>query len=91
MTRERRVRANSHPTAKYRHPRQQYPAGAVIRQDQFAITSYPSGVGTGLAALTALLRDHVAPDLDDDLKDDWFGKVDPLIAAPERNEMPTDM
>jgi 3D-(3,5/4)-trihydroxycyclohexane-1,2-dione acylhydrolase (decyclizing) len=45
----------------------------------------------GLEDLGAALAGHAAPGTVEGLKADWFAKVDPVTAAPEGNELPTDM
>lgn len=46
----------------------------------------------GLKELSAALEGFTAPGRIDGLKDDWFGKVDPLTDLPEdSNQLPTDM
>ena len=45
----------------------------------------------GLQELGTVLGGYRSPGSTDGLKDEWFGKVDPLTAAPEGNELPTDM
>jgi len=45
----------------------------------------------GLQELDTVLGSHRSPGMTDELKDEWFRKVDPLTAAPEGNELPTDM
>lgn len=51
-----------------------------------------SDAQTGLADLSAALKDYVANAPDQAGKDAWFATVDPLTAAPETaNALPTDM
>ncbi len=46
----------------------------------------------GMAALSEGLGNYAASGAPDGAKDDWFGKVDPLTAAPgDVNALPTDM
>ena len=45
----------------------------------------------GLQDLGAALDGYTSPGRTDGLKDAWFGKVNPLTAAPEGNELATDM
>ncbi|QHQ35372.1 3D-(3,5/4)-trihydroxycyclohexane-1,2-dione acylhydrolase (decyclizing) [Algicella marina] len=45
----------------------------------------------GLQELDKELEGYISPARTDGLKDEWFGKVDPLTAAPQGNELPTDM
>lgn len=46
----------------------------------------------GVKELSAALGGHISPGRIDGLKDDWFGKVDPLTDLPENgNQLPTDM